>query len=178
MALQGEQRPTSPTRLPKRHPARRGYHLDMTPMVDVAFLLLTFFMLATTFTPFYSMELSQPQKQRRLAVQAEEVLTMQVSNNGIVHYRLGSSALSSMPLYQETATTQEPSATPTLNPALHHLLRTLKAEQPNITVVLSMNNQARYRDLVAVVDLLNSLQITRFSLGEIDGEKEQKAGVK
>ncbi|MBN1278296.1 MAG: biopolymer transporter ExbD, partial [Chlorobiaceae bacterium] len=34
----------------RRQSKRLGFHLDMTPMVDVAFLLLTFFMLTTTFS--------------------------------------------------------------------------------------------------------------------------------
>ena len=35
--------------MPKHKKARVGFRIDMTPMVDVAMLLLTFFMLATTF---------------------------------------------------------------------------------------------------------------------------------
>ncbi|MGH7454076.1 MAG: ExbD/TolR family protein, partial [bacterium] len=37
--------------MPKIKKARVGIKLDMTPMVDVAFLLLTFFMLTTQFKP-------------------------------------------------------------------------------------------------------------------------------
>ncbi|MBK5285274.1 MAG: biopolymer transporter ExbD [Bacteroidia bacterium] len=38
-------------------------HIDMTPMVDLAFLLLTFFMLSTTFSKPKTMEINMPVKQ-------------------------------------------------------------------------------------------------------------------
>lgn len=37
-------------------------HIDMTPMVDLAFLLLTFFMLTTTFAKPKTMEIQMPEK--------------------------------------------------------------------------------------------------------------------
>ncbi|RNA64455.1 biopolymer transporter ExbD, partial [Prosthecochloris sp. ZM_2] len=44
----------------KRERKRLGFHIDMTPMVDVAFLLLTFFMLTTTFGLQNTMEINIP----------------------------------------------------------------------------------------------------------------------
>lgn len=40
---------------------RPGFHLDMTPLVDVAFLLLTFFMFATTMAQPQIMEMRLPE---------------------------------------------------------------------------------------------------------------------
>jgi biopolymer transport protein ExbD len=39
--------------------------IDMTPMVDLAFLLLTFFMLATTFSKPQTMEITMPEKPKK-----------------------------------------------------------------------------------------------------------------
>jgi len=41
---------------------RSSTHIDMTPMVDLAFLLLTFFMLTTTFSKPKTMEVNMPVK--------------------------------------------------------------------------------------------------------------------
>src|SRR6185295_10075646 len=39
-------------------------HIDMTPMVDLAFLLLTFFMLTTTFSKPKRMDITMPTKDK------------------------------------------------------------------------------------------------------------------
>src|SRR3954464_13793637 len=41
---------------------KNSTHIDMTPMVDLAFLLLTFFMLTTTFGKPKTMEITMPIK--------------------------------------------------------------------------------------------------------------------
>jgi biopolymer transport protein ExbD len=45
-----------------RKNAKREVDVDMNPMVDLAFLLLTFFMLATTFSKPQAMEILVPAK--------------------------------------------------------------------------------------------------------------------
>ena len=39
---------------------RSSLHIDMTPMVDLAFLLLTFFIMTTTLMKQSAMEIKQP----------------------------------------------------------------------------------------------------------------------
>ena len=41
---------------------KQSTHIDMTPMVDLAFLLLTFFMMTTTFGKPKTMEINMPVK--------------------------------------------------------------------------------------------------------------------
>ena len=47
----------------KPHKRRIGVRIDMTPMVDIAFLLLIFYMVTTVFSMPQSMELNLPPKQ-------------------------------------------------------------------------------------------------------------------
>lgn len=67
-------------------------HIDMTPMVDLAFLLLTFFMLTTTFSKPKTMDITMPTKDKPLnenetkypASQTMSVLLTE--NNKIIWY--------------------------------------------------------------------------------------------
>jgi biopolymer transport protein ExbD len=49
----------------KRRAKRHSTHIDMTPMVDLACLLLTFFMLTTAFAKAKVMEIVLPEKQKK-----------------------------------------------------------------------------------------------------------------
>ena len=58
---------------------RVGFHIDMTPMVDVAFLLLTFFMLTTKFRPPEPVQIDLPSSHAQQKVPESDILTVSVS---------------------------------------------------------------------------------------------------
>lgn len=63
----------------KRRIRRTGIRIDMTPMVDVAFLLLTFFMVTTAFRRPQTIEITIPaDKESRKEVRVQESNLMQV----------------------------------------------------------------------------------------------------
>jgi len=65
----------------KKH--RVGVKLDMTPMVDVAFLLLTFFMLTTSFRPPEEVQITVPGSHSQLKVPTASVITISVAKGTI-----------------------------------------------------------------------------------------------
>ncbi|NTV98547.1 MAG: biopolymer transporter ExbD [Chlorobiaceae bacterium] len=60
---------------------RVGFRIDMTPMVDVAFLLLTFFMLTTKFRPPEVVRIDLPASHSERKLPESDVLTVSVSSN-------------------------------------------------------------------------------------------------
>jgi biopolymer transport protein ExbD len=69
---------------------RIGVKLDMTPMVDVAFLLLTFFMLTTTFKPPEEVQISLPSSHSEIKLPSSDILTISVGKDGRVIYGVDS----------------------------------------------------------------------------------------
>jgi biopolymer transport protein ExbD len=59
---------------------RTGIRLDMTPMVDVAFLLLTFFMLTTTFRPLDDIPVNIPESKTMMKIPASDKLTISITD--------------------------------------------------------------------------------------------------
>jgi biopolymer transport protein ExbD len=67
-------------------------HIDMTPMVDLAFLLLTFFMLTTTFSKPKTMDITMPVKDKKeedqTKVKESQTVTLLLTDkNRIIWYQ-------------------------------------------------------------------------------------------
>jgi biopolymer transport protein ExbD len=74
----------------KPHAKKMSTRIDMTPMVDLAFLLLTFFMLTTTFNKPQTMEVNMPvpneNPDEQMKVQADRTTTILVGKNNRLFY--------------------------------------------------------------------------------------------
>jgi biopolymer transport protein ExbD len=69
-------------------------HIDMTPMVDLAFLLLTFFILTTTFSKPKTMDITMPVKDKvededRTKVPASQTLSILLTENDRIIWYMG-----------------------------------------------------------------------------------------
>jgi biopolymer transport protein ExbD len=68
---------------------RIGIKIDMTPMVDVAFLLLIFFMSTSQFDPPQKVPISIPDSHSNLKVPESDVMTIAVSKDNQILYQIG-----------------------------------------------------------------------------------------
>jgi biopolymer transport protein ExbD len=66
--------------MPKFKPHRQGVRIDMTPLVDVAFLLLTFFMLTTQFKPQEEVTIVLPSSHSDFKLPESDVLMINIAN--------------------------------------------------------------------------------------------------
>ena len=70
----------------KIKPARKSTRIDMTAMVDLAFLLLTFFMLATNFKGEDAAEVTTPTSISDTLIPDADVMLITVDDSGRVFF--------------------------------------------------------------------------------------------
>jgi biopolymer transport protein ExbD len=136
---------------------RTSTKVDMTPMVDLAFLLITFFMLTTTFNKSRALELQKPPiikkeilESARAEIKDENTLTLYVWEKDKIYwnYKTGSKAAT---------------ATDYTDQGLKEVLKARKqAVKTGLVVFIKMHPNAKFNNLIDVLD--------EYTNAEIDGE--------
>ena len=70
--------------MPKNKIARKSSKIDMTAMVDLAFLLLTFFMLATNFKAEEAAKVETPSSISDTVIPERDIMMITVNDSGKV----------------------------------------------------------------------------------------------
>jgi len=148
----------------KKKTKRAGVRIDMTPMVDVAMLLLTFFMLTTVFNKPQTMELNLPPDDNvQVEVAASTLLTVRITPNMTIYWSMGNE-----PAVLKKVTINE------LRPLLIERLRSI----PKLITLVQIDRDAKYNDMVDIMDELNLANITKFSFAPMkDADKKLIAKV-
>jgi len=136
--------------------ARVSTKIDMTPMVDLAFLLITFFMLTTTFSKPSTMEVNMPDKDtssQTMPVSEKRVITFILGKDNAVYWYRGDNKLEHI-VFEKV----DFSATESVRKVLFEQTNSIKAstKQDAIVLIKSLDN-AKYGSLV---NLLDELHIT------------------
>lgn len=133
---------------------RLPIRMDMTPMVDIAFLLLIFFMVTTVFRLPQAMEMSLPEddpdkkKQDIVKVVEERLLTFMVTEKDSLTYFIGTKPPRMLPWDSLRAI----------------LIDRRDATHDSLTVLARLHPKARYSSMVNLIDEFNVAHTTRFSI--------------
>jgi biopolymer transport protein ExbD len=142
-------KPSGPARgvLGRPKKKRPGIRIDMTPMVDVAFLLLIFFMVTTVFRRPLAMEVNLPEPNAKVEVPESNVLTVYVDRDEELFAKMGKGPI-------------QPISWPDLTPTL----QANAAANPDLIVLVKIHRGARYEPMVDLMDTLEDAKMERFSL--------------
>lgn len=125
--------------------------VNLTPLIDVVFLLLIFFMVSTTFTKESRLNLELPSAQGEASLQESVVLEVVVDASG--HYRVNERAL-----------------------ALHTVEALMKAmadaaqDNSDIPVIITADAKSPHQSVITAMDAAGRLGFAKLSLTTQDPE--------
>lgn len=143
---------------------RIGIKIDMTPMVDVAFLLLIFFMTTTSFKPPEQVSVKLPGSKSEIHVPETKTIILTVN-------KAGETYISNEDLSKTNLVAKED---------LEAAINTWRARNPAAVVVLKGDKEGKYGDMADVMNALAATKTLRFNLmtdiKETGKEKGERRG--
>lgn len=145
-AAVGADRPQKGKKAGLRRPKRRlAIRIDMTPMVDIAFLLLIFYMVTTVFSMPQAMEVNLPpateEEDSQIKVKDSNLLTLHIDENDLFYWNIGRE----LPV-----------------PMRVDSLRTLLVDQnqanAKLNTLIIIHQDARYRTMVDILDEIDLIE--------------------
>jgi len=120
----------------KKKKRRIGIRIDMTPMVDIAFLLLIFYMVTTVFAAPQAMEINLPEDtEETIKMKQSDLLILHVDGTDHYWWTLGDEG----PVEFKTD-------------SLRTLLYAKNRENPRLSTLIVINPDAKYNDFVNILD--------------------------
>jgi biopolymer transport protein ExbD len=141
----------------KKRSKKMSTKVDMTPMVDLAFLLITFFMLTTTFSKPQTMEVNMPDKtedNKQQAIKESIALTIILGEDDKIFWYMG---------------LQDPQVeiTDYSDQGIRKILQKKRDEISDLVVVIKALEKSRYKNLVDMLDEMHISAIQRYAIVDI-----------
>ncbi len=137
--------------------------IDMTPMVDLAFLLLTFFLLTTTFNKPSVMSLTMPEPEKDQSklpeLSAENAFNVILAEGDKIYWWIG---------FAESAESTNYS-----KDGIRKVLLEKSQDNPDLMVLIKPMDKSRYENVVDILDELEITNISRYAI--VSFGKEDKA---
>ena len=133
---------------------KQSTKIDMTPMVDLAFLLLTFFILTTTFNKPKTMEVTMPDKVK------DESEQTKVNENDILNLVLGEDNK----VYWWIGLTPPATVTDFSKNGVRKLLLEQNRANPKLMVLIKPKDESKYENMVDILDEMDITKTKRFAI--------------
>jgi len=148
----------------KKAKKRVSIRIDMTPMVDVAFLLLTFFMLTTVFRKPNTLEINlPPDREAQVKMAESNLLTIRCDDQMNLYWNVGFDLPHKFKFE-----------------GLRKFLEDKVKENPKYVVVIKIDKKAKYHAMVDIVDELRLAGLGKFAFSpitDIDKKEMSKATI-
>jgi biopolymer transport protein ExbD len=130
--------------------------IDMTPMVDLAFLSLTFFILTNELKTAKALKIEMPDNSEQQPVNAKKVLTIILDGHDKIYWFTGVD-----PKAQQTSFSAE---------GIRKIVKEKNASIPKMLVIIKASNRSHFKNLVDILDEMIILNIERYAIVDITAE--------
>jgi len=141
-----------------RKKRRVGIRIDMTPMVDVAFLLLIFFMVTTVFRTPKALEINLPPKDLKQDVPKSKTFLIRILADGRLYWQDGASAA---PWTRSSVS------------EVRNVLAPYRGNHDKI-IVVNVDREAEFENMVNTLDELHEAKLTRFSINPLEPKDKEE----
>jgi biopolymer transport protein ExbD len=145
----------------KKTRKKASTRVDLTPMVDLGFLLVTFFMLTTTFNKPQTMEINLPVKpksgeeaEKGQAVKESKAMTILIGADNTLYYYMG-------------ITDPQVERSDFSPNGIRKVLLEKNREIRDLIVLIKPSDESSYRNVVDILDEMNIANIKRYALVDI-----------
>lgn len=143
---------------------KAGVRIDMTPMVDVIMLLLTFFMLTTTLAMPQVMQINLPKGDETVAVNMGNILNIRVSEKENIFFSQGFES------------GKEAAPEKVMLADMSERLTHISKANPDLLLLLKFDRNIKYNVMVDILDEINNSidkESRRFSIKKMeDADRE------
>jgi len=126
---------------------RVSIRIDMTPMVDIAFLLLIFFMATTQFKPPEEVAVDLPASTSNLKTPETGIIVITVNKAGRIFIGDESGAAAAVPREE-----------------LQQAIVTMRSRRPGARIIVKGDKQSEYGYVADIMDALQNTNSYRFNL--------------
>ncbi|HEU5145285.1 MAG TPA: biopolymer transporter ExbD [Chryseosolibacter sp.] len=130
--------------------------IDMTPMVDLAFLLLTFFLLTTTFNKPKTMEVNMPDKvddeTQQTKINENDILNLVLAEDDKIFWWVGLE-----PPVNETNYSKD---------GVRKVILQHTRSNPKMMVLIKPKDESRYENMVNILDEMDITDTKRYAIVE------------
>jgi len=133
-----------------RQKKRMDYLVDITPLVDVVFLMLIFFMVSTTFNVSSSLKLDLPSSNATVQPKEIKQVTISINADGALYVQ----------------------DEPVLDNDLRKRVLNVSKGDPNMRVVLRADAETHHKRVVYVLDTLRELGMSKVGIATVASQDE------
>ncbi|MHC1736716.1 MAG: ExbD/TolR family protein [Ignavibacteriaceae bacterium] len=138
---------------------KKSTRVDLTPMVDLGFLLVTFFMLTTTFSKPQTMEINMPVKDNTVqeegqAVKESKAMTVILGADDKIYYYMGITD----PQIQTSDFSKD---------GIRKVLLEKNSTIKDLIVLIKPSELSRYKNVVDILDEMSIADVKRYALVDI-----------